>query len=111
MAAVILQYLVLHKEVDMKFERASVMSDNAPTVMWSTHMVENSKSHQTGHLLRGIATTQRASQAGPITLTSIPGVENSMSNVASWSFGQNQIPDTSFLSLLTSTSPLPQQQH
>jgi hypothetical protein len=109
MAAVLLQYMVLQQEEDMQFARAGVLSDNTPTVSWSTRMADKSQSHTAGRLLRGLAAIQRASQAGPLTVASIAGVENSMADVASRSFGQNRVPDSCFLSHFTNLFPLPQQ--
>jgi hypothetical protein len=44
-------------------------------------------------------------------VASIAGIENSMANVASRSFGQNRVPDALFLSQFTHyTFPLPQPQ-
>lgn len=97
MAAVILKNLVLHKEVDMKFARYGVLSDNTPTVAWSTHMTDKTQFHTSGILIIGLTDVQRASHAGPLTVASIAGVENSMAGVASRSFGHNHVPDTSFL--------------
>jgi hypothetical protein len=110
MAAVLLHYMVLHQEVDMKFVRAGVLSDNTPTVAWSARMADKSQSPTAGRLLRGLAAIQRASQAGPLTVASIAGVENSMADVASRSFGQNRVPDSCFLNQFSNTFPLPQQQ-
>jgi hypothetical protein len=110
MAAVLLQYIVLQQEVDMQFARAGVLSDNTPTVAWTTRMADKSQSPTAGRLLRGLAAMQRASQAGPLTVASIAGVENSMADVASRSFGQNRVPDTCFLAQFTNSFPLPQQQ-
>jgi hypothetical protein len=109
MAAVLLHYMVLHQEVDMRFARAGALSDNTPTVAWTTRMADKSQSPTAGRLLRGLAAIQRASQAGPLTVASIAGVENSMADVASRSFGQNRVPDTCFLTQFTHTFPLPKQ--
>jgi hypothetical protein len=75
MAAVLLHYMVLQKEVEMQFARAGVLSDNTPTVAWTTRMADKSQSPTAGRLLRGLAAIQRASQAGPLTVASIAGVE------------------------------------
>ncbi len=109
MAALLLQYMVLHQEVDMRFAWAGVLSDNTPTVAWTAHMADRSNAPTAGRLLQGLAAIQRASQAGPLTVASIAGVENSMADVASRSFGQNRVPDTCFLTQFTHTFPLPKQ--
>jgi hypothetical protein len=110
MAAVLLQYMVLQREVEMQFARAGVLSDNTPTVAWTTRMADKTQSPSAGRLLRGLAAIQRASQAGPLTVGSIPGVENSMADIASCSFSQNRVPDSCFLAQFTHSFPLPQQQ-
>jgi len=92
----------------MQFARAGVLSDNTPTVAWTTRMADKSQSPTAGRLLRGLAAIQRASQAGPLTVASIAGIENSMADVASRSFGQNRVPDSCFLSQFTNSFPLPQ---
>ena len=88
MAAVILKNLVLHKEVDMKFARSGVLSDNTPTVEWLIRMADKAQLNTAGSLLRGLTSLPRASQVGPLTVASIAGVENSMDDVASHSFGK-----------------------
>ncbi len=110
MAAVLLQHMVLHQEVDLRFVQAGMLSDNTPTMAWTARMTNKSNSPTAGQLLRGLAAIQRASQAGPLTVASIAGVENSMADVASRSFGQSRVPDASFLKQFTHTFPLPQPQ-
>ena len=44
--------------------------------------------HVSGRLLWGLVAIQRASQAGPLIVASITGVENSMANITSRSFVQ-----------------------
>jgi hypothetical protein len=107
MAAVLLQYMVLHQEVDMRFAWAGVLSDNTPTVAWTAHMADRSNAPTAGRLLQGLAAIQRASQAGPLTVASIAGVENSMADVASRSFGQNRVPNAVFLQHFTNLFLLP----
>jgi hypothetical protein len=87
-----------------------VLLDNMPTVAWSICMADKLQSPTVGHLLRGLAAIQRASQAGPLTVASIAGVDNSMANVASHSIGQNRVHDSLFLNQFSHTCPLPQQQ-
>jgi hypothetical protein len=110
MAAVLLHNMVLHQEVDMQFAQAGALLDNMPTVSWTTKMADKSQSPTAGRLLQGLAPIQRASQAGPLMVASIAGIENSMADVASPSFGQNRVPDALFLSQFTHTFPLPQPQ-
>ena len=53
-----------------------MLSYNTPPVAWSTHMSEKTQSNTSGRLLIGLAAVQHASQAGPLTVDSITGVEN-----------------------------------
>ena len=87
MAAVLLQYLVLHKEVEIQFARSGVLSDNTPTEAWLACIPDKEQSHTPVHLLRVLAAVQRTLQSGPLNVAFISGVEKSMSGVASRRFG------------------------
>jgi hypothetical protein len=109
MAAVLLHYMVLQQEVDLRYVRAGVFSDNTPTVAWSKRMADKSQSLTAGRLLRGLAAMQRATSAGPLTVASIPGKQNDMADVASRSFNTDTlIPDAPFLTHFNTRFPLPQ---
>ena len=86
--------MVLQQEVDIKFSCSSVLPYNMPTVSWPTRMSNKSQPCTAGRLLRGMAEIQRASQTGPLTVSYIYGVENSMAGVGYRIFGQNCVPDT-----------------
>jgi hypothetical protein len=86
LAAVLLHYMVLQQEVDMRFKRAGVLSDNTPTVAWTKRMADKSQSPTAGRLLRGLAAMQRETQSGPLTVASIAGRDNQMADVAFCSF-------------------------
>jgi hypothetical protein len=101
MAALLLQYMVLHQEVEMWFARAGVLSNNTPTVAWTARMANKSNAPTAGQLLRGLAAIQRASQTGLLKVAFIAGVKNSMADVASHSFGQNRVPNAVFLQHFT----------
>jgi hypothetical protein len=40
MAAVLLHYMVLQQEVDLRFVRTGIWSDNTPTVAWTSRMTD-----------------------------------------------------------------------
>jgi hypothetical protein len=108
MAAVLMQYMILQQVTDMTHKRAGTLSDNTPTIAWSTCMADRSKSLTAGHLLRGLAAIQRETQAGPYTMGSVTGKKNQMADIALRSF---HIPlDSSFLTHFITTFPLPQRQ-
>ena len=75
MSAVLLQYMGLPKEVDVKFYRAGVLLDNKLSVVWPTPMANKAQSHTSGRLLRGLKYTKRASQEGNLTVASIAVVK------------------------------------
>jgi hypothetical protein len=108
MAAVLLHYMVLEQAVDLRYIRTGVWSDNTPTVAWTKRMADHSQAPTAGRLLRGLAAFQRAVQAGPLTIGSIPGKDNDMADVASRSF--NITCASSFLTFFTNRFPLPQHQ-
>ena len=90
MAEVLLQYLVLHKEVEMKFARSGVLSESMSTVAWSIGMADKAQSHTVRCPLRRVLTAvQRASQTGPLAVASIAYVEKPMSDVAYRRFEKN----------------------
>jgi hypothetical protein len=108
MAAVLLHYMVLTQQVDMRYIRTGVWSDNTPTVAWTTRMADHSQAPTAGRLLRGLAAIQRSVQAGPLTIDSIAGKDNDMADIASRSFDIQC--DSAFLTHFSQRFPLPQQQ-
>jgi hypothetical protein len=110
MAAVLLHYMILQQEVDLRFIRTGIWSDNTPTVAWTRRMADRSQAPTAGRLLRGLAAVQRATQAGPLTIGSIAGIENDMADVASRSFSETLLCDRAFLTHFTNRFPLPQRQ-
>jgi hypothetical protein len=110
MAALLLHYMVLQQEVDLRFVRAGVWSDNTPTVAWTKRMADRSQGPTAGRLLRGLAAFQRATQAGPLTIGHIAGKTNDMADVASRSFDPVLVHDPAFLTHFHTLFPLPQSQ-
>ena len=74
-------------------------------------MSDKAQYHTAGRLLRGMESTHRAYHAVPLTVASISGLKKSMINVASRNFRQNRVPDTFFLSHVTTNFPSPEQQY
>jgi hypothetical protein len=108
MAAVLLHYMVLQQEVDLRYIHTSIWLDTTPTMAWTKHMANHSQAPTMGWLLCGLAAFQCSVQASPLTLGSITGIDNDIADVASHSFN---IPcDNSFLTHLNTRLPLPQQQ-
>jgi hypothetical protein len=105
MAAVLLHYMALQQEVDLRYVQAGVWSDNTPTVAWTKRMADHSQAPTAGRLLCGLAAFQRAVQAGPLTIGSIAGTDNDMANVASRSF--HIACDVAFLTHFMNRLPLP----
>jgi hypothetical protein len=110
MAAVLLHYMVLQQEVDLRFVRTGIWSDNTPTVAWTSRMADRSQAPTAGRLLRGLAAFQRATQAGPLTIGPIAGVKNDMADLASRSFNDHLSCDRAFLTHFNTRFPLPQKQ-
>jgi hypothetical protein len=108
MAAVLLHYMVLQQEVNLRFIRTGIWSDNTPTVAWTKRMADRSQAPTAGRLLRGLAAFQRSVQAGPVTIGSIAGKDNDMADIASRSFDITC--NTTFLTHFNQRFPLPQQQ-
>jgi hypothetical protein len=109
MAAVLLHYMVLQQEVDLRYKRTGTWSDSTPMVAWTTRMADRSQGPNTaGRLLHSLAAIQRSLHAGPLTLGSIAGIKNDMADVASRSF--DILCNTAFLTFFTSRFPLPHQQ-
>jgi hypothetical protein len=109
MAAVLLHYMVLQQQIDLRYVRAGVFSDNTPTVSWTKRMADKSQSLTAGRLLRGLAAIQRSTKAGPLTVASIAGKTNTMADVASRSFNHpTLLSDNSFLTHFNHQFPLPQ---
>jgi hypothetical protein len=107
MMAVLLHYMDLQQEVDLRYIRAGMWSDNTPTMMWTTCMADHSQAPTAGRLLRDLAAVQRSTQAGPLTINSIAGIDNDMADVASRSF--HITCPTTFLTFFQHRFPLPQQ--
>jgi hypothetical protein len=110
MAAVLLHYMLLQQEVDIRFIWTGIWSDNTPTVAWTRHMANRLQAPMAGWLLLCLAAIQTAKQAGPLTIGSIAGIENDMAKVASRNFSKTLLCDCAFLTHFTNRFPLPQRQ-
>jgi hypothetical protein len=121
-AGVVLHQLVLERLVDLRHKRSIIHCDNTPSVSWSTRMSSRGKSPTVAHrLLRGLAMRQRTTHSSCPAVISIPGVENTMADVASRRipeieeigaqpdiFKPNLPPNFKFLTYFAARFPLPQ---
>jgi hypothetical protein len=121
MAGVVLHQLVLERLVDLRHNRSVIHCDNTPSVSWSTRMSARGKFPTVAHrLLRGLAMRQRTTHSACPAVISIPGVENTMADVASRRiteiedteahrmFDTHLPPNLQFLTYFAARFPLPQ---
>ncbi len=80
--------------------------DNTPSVAWASRLLAT-KAPVAARILRILTLRMMTCQASPLTAASIPGVVNTMADVASRSFTSHPCPQT-FLSHFSHTFPLPQ---
>jgi len=106
MAGLVCQWLVLECLADLQHCHVAVGCDNTPTVAWASRLL-SSKAKTAAHLLRALAIRMLACQATPLTAYHIPGVLNTMADVASRSL-VSQPSDREFLTLFNARFPLEQ---
>jgi len=106
MAGLVCQWLVLECLADLQHCHVAVGCDNTPTVAWASRLL-SSKAKTAAHLLRALAIRMLACQATPLTAYHIPGVLNTMADVASRSL-VSQPSDHEFLTLFNARFPLEQ---
>ena len=87
LAGVLLAWLVLEviSPLHLKFAPIGIRCDNASTVAWASKL-NCTSSLIAGHLLKALATRLHVHQAAPLLTVGIPGIENTMADVASRSF-------------------------
>jgi hypothetical protein len=122
MAGVLIHQMVLEQLVDMRHKRSVIHCDNSPSVSWATRMSARGKSPTIAHrLLRGLAMRQRTTHSACPVVIHIPGVENTLADVASrrineidslspilGPFNPNLLPNVTFLTYFAARFPLPQ---
>jgi hypothetical protein len=122
MAGVLVHQLVLEQMVDMRHKRSIIHCDNSPSVSWATRMSARGNSPTIAHrLLRGLAMRQRTSHSACPSVVHIPGIQNTLADVASrrineidglnaslGQFNPHLPPNTQFLTYFAARFPLPQ---
>jgi hypothetical protein len=122
MAGVLIHQLVLERLVDMCHRRSIIHCDNTPSVSWATRMSARGKSPTIAHrLLRGLAMRQRTTHSACPAVVSIPGIQNTLADVASrriseiedpsaipGPFDPAMHPNQNFLTYFAARFPLPQ---
>ena len=113
MAALLMHWLVLEQLApSLKHEHVEAWSDNTPTVSWATRL-NSTKSEPANRLVMALAIRQRAQRASPLVTMSIAGIDNTLADVASRSFGQEGhsnffATDADFILSFQKQFPLPQ---
>lgn len=113
MAGLLLLWLVMESVVgDLGERQVAVFSDNDPTVSWVKRL-SSKHSIIAAQLVRALALRIKLKRACPITPCHIPGVENSMTDIPSLSFGSvaewHCKTDHDLLTLFNTRFPLPGQ--
>ena len=113
MAGLLLLWLVIEGVCgDLGERRIAVFSDNDPSVSWTKRLASR-HSRVAVQLLRAVALRMKTRRACPITPVHIPGVENSMMDIPSRSFGSvaewHCKTNMELLTLFNSRFPLPSQ--
>ena len=96
----------------MKDSHVALFSDNSPTVHWVQRLAAK-HSAIAMQLIRALALRLQLARASPLTPMHIAGVNNSLTDIPSRSFGSvaawHCTSDTQLLTLFNSTFPLPNQ--
>ncbi len=97
----------------LEYKHIALFSGNTPTISWVERMVSR-KSCIAAQLVKALALCLNIAKMCPLTPVRIPGVENPMTDIQSWSFGSNPEwhcrNDDKLLTLFNCTFPLPLQQ-
>jgi len=106
LTGMLLAWLVLETIADLTHAHIWLGCDNTPTVAWASRLLAT-KTPVAARILRILTLRMMVCQASPITAASIPGVVNTMADIASRSFTSHPCPRT-FLSHFAQKFPLPQ---
>ena len=112
MAGLLTLWLVMEEVCDVENAHIALFSDNSPTVHWVQRMAAK---HSTiaMQLIRALALRLQLTKASPLTPLHIAGVNNSLTDIPSRSFGSEPAwhctNDDQLLTLFNSTFPLPKQ--
>ena len=112
MAGLLMLWLVMEEVCEVKNAHVALFSDNSPTVHWVQRMAAK-HSEIAMQLVRALALRLQLAQASPLTPMHIAGVNNSLTDIPSRSFGSEAAwhctTDAKLLTLFNSTFPLPSQ--
>ena len=112
MAGLLVLWLVMEEVCDVKDSHVALFSDNSPTVHWVQRLAAK-HSAIAMQLIRALALRLQLARASPLTPMHIAGVNNSLTDIPSRSFGSvaawHCTSDTQLLTLFNSTFPLPNQ--
>jgi hypothetical protein len=112
MAGLLMLWLVMEAVCKVENAHVALFSDNSPTVHWVQRMAAK---HSTiaMQLIRALALRLQLAKASPLTPMHIAGVNNSLTDIPSRSFGSEPAwhctNDDQLLMLFNSTFPLPHQ--
>jgi hypothetical protein len=112
MAGLLMLWLVMEEVCEVENAHVALFSDNSPTVHWVQRLAAK---HSTiaMQLVRALALRLQLAKASPLTPMHIAGVNNSLTDIPSRSFGSDAAwhckNDAQLLTLFNSTFPLPNQ--
>ena len=112
MAGLLMLWLVMEEVCEVENAHVALFSDNSPTVHWVKQLAAK---HSTiaMQLVRALALRLQLAKASPLTPLHIAGVNNSLTDIPSRSFGSDAgwycKTDEQLLTLFNSTFPLPNQ--
>ena len=112
LAGLLMLWLVMEEVCDVQDAHVALFSDNSPTVHWVQRLAAK-HSHVAMQLIRALALRLQLAGASPLTPMHIAGVNNSLTDIPSRSFGSDAAwyckTDTQLLTLFNKTFPLPNQ--
>ena len=112
MAGLLMLWLVMEEGCDVKNAHVALFSDNSPTVHWVQRLAAK-HSMRAMQLVRALALRLQLAEASPLTPMHIAGVNNSLTDIPSRSFGSvaewHCKTDDQLLTLFNRTFPLPNQ--
>jgi len=104
MAGLLVLWLVMEEVCDVKDSHVALFSDNSPTVHWVQRLAAK-HSAIAMQLIRALALRLQLARASPLTPMHIAGVNNSLTDIPSRSFGSvatwHCTSDTQLLTLFT----------
>jgi hypothetical protein len=112
MAGLLMLWLVMEDVCNVEDAHVALFSDNSPTVHWVQRLAAKN-SPIAMQLIRALALRLQLAKASPLTPMHIAGVNNSLTDIPSRSFGSDATwhcnTDTELLTLFNLTFPLPNQ--